>query len=133
MDPPGIAELAPDLSGLDVTQRLESRALVHAGDAVRQATIVFATGADATQAFDRARADSYSAFLFHELHGRMRRLATKSGAGYRLTVGRPAEPGRDTVEIYVLRNGRRLVLVELLSAGGFEPKLRDEVLAAVSR
>ncbi len=132
-DPPGIGELAPDLGGLHPTRRTDSAALVRAGDAIRASTIVFATRAEAAEALTRVSADQYEVLLFRELHGRITRLESGNGAGYRLGVGRPAEPGRDTVEIYAVRRGRTLVLVELVSAAGFDRGLRDRILAAVSR
>jgi hypothetical protein len=131
-DPPGIAELAPDLSGLDVRARVDSPALVRAGDAVRTTAFVLASEEDAVAALARARASAYAALLLEELHGSIRRVPSP-GAGYRLSVGRPAEPGRDTVELYALRRGRVLVLVELVSAAGFDPGLRDRILDHVSR
>src|SRR5439155_22330544 len=55
-DAPGIADLAPDLSGLTVTGRADSPALVRAGDAVRATAVVFETVADAAEALERAKA-----------------------------------------------------------------------------
>jgi hypothetical protein len=130
-DPPGIAKLAPDLSGLHVTRRVDSPALVRRGDAVRATKLVFGTTTDAERALDRTQAESFQARLFEELHGRIRRLTFP--AGYRITVTRPAELGQDTVELFAIRRGRSLVLVELLSARGFKPALRDRILAGVSR
>jgi hypothetical protein len=132
-DPPGIAELAPQLSGLRVTSQVDAPALVLNGDAVRASKFVFGTGADAAAALSRARADGFVDLLFEKLHGRIQRLPPRRGVGYRVTVTRPAEPGQDTVELYVLRRGRTVVLVELLSATGFDAALRETVLAAVSR
>ncbi len=129
-DPPGIAALAPDLSGLRVSKRFDAPALVRSGDALRSTTFVFASPHDAAEALARTRTAAYEALLVDELHGAIRRLAP---AGYRLDVGRPAEPGRDTVEIVALRRSSRLGLVELVSAHGFPRAERERMLARVSR
>jgi hypothetical protein len=131
--PPGIAELAPNLSGLNLTGRADSPALVRDGDAVRATTLLFATEADAGEALSRASAEGFTGLLFEKLHGGIRRIATRHGVGYRVTVTRPAGPGEDTIELYLLRRGRALVLVEFLSAAGFDPVVREQVLARVSR
>lgn len=131
-DGPGIAELAPDVSGLERVRRVDSPALVRDGDAVRATTFEFASERTAAAALGRARAETYAALLVHELHGPIRR-ARAGAVGYRLDVGRPAEPGRDTVEIYAVRRGRALVIVELVSGDGFDRDLRDRILELVSR
>ena len=128
-DPPGIAGLAPDLSGLHATGHVDA-ALVRNGDAIRATSITFSTGADARRALERVDAGTFIALLFEKLHGHIERI--ESPRGYRVTVTRPAEPGQDTVELFALRRGRALVLVELLSAHAFQPALRDKVLG-VSR
>jgi hypothetical protein len=126
---PGLAELAPELSGLTVTGRVEAPALVHAGDAARVTMLVFATPADAARALARGRGPGYRPFLEHELGGAV--VGSGPGAGYRLHVTRAAEPGYDTVELYVVRGGRSLALVELLSADGFDRTTRTRLLALI--
>src|SRR6185312_15448582 len=49
-DPPGISQLAPDLSGLAVIGRADTKALVKGGDAIRTSTLTFATAKDAAEA-----------------------------------------------------------------------------------
>jgi hypothetical protein len=133
-DPPGIGALAPDLSGLTVTGRADSPALVHAGDAVRATTLVFATPADAAEALARSIGPGYAPALEAALRGNVEaRSAGPHRIGYRLSVPRPAEPGHDTVELYVVRRGRTLALVEFVSGTGFDPALRGRILAQVSR
>jgi hypothetical protein len=133
-DAPGIAELAPDLSGLHVTGSADSPALVHAGDVVRATALVFANPADAAEALARAKASDFGRRLEQALRGNVEgRAAGRQRVGYRLAVPRPAEPGQDTVELYVLRRGGTLALVELVSAAGFEPRLRSRILEQVSR
>jgi hypothetical protein len=126
---PGITELAPELSGLTLTGRVEAPALVHTGDAVRVTTLVFATPADAARALARAKEPAYRPFLEHELGGAV--VGRRPGTGYRLHVTRAAEPGYDTVELFLVRGGRVLALVELLSADGFDKAARDRVLGLV--
>jgi hypothetical protein len=133
-DAPGIGELAPDLSGLDVVRRADSPALVRRGDAVRSSLIELATPADAAAALARARAPDQAALLERAFRGDVRRRTAGAGwVGYRLTVPRPAEPGTDTAELYYLRRGQAFVLVELVSGAGFPERLRDRILALVSR
>ncbi len=132
-DEPGIGELAPDLSGLDVVRRTDSPALVRNGDAIRATTFTFASTADAVAVVSRAKSSPFLADLDRELHGRVDAMAAGRAVGYRIAVSRPAEPGRDTIELYLLRRGRTVVLVELVSAAGFGLPLRDEILAAVRR
>jgi hypothetical protein len=126
---PGIAELAPELSGLTVTGRVEAPALVYAGDAVRVTALVFATPADAARALARAKEPAYRPFLEHEFGGAV--VGRGPRAGYLLHVTRAAEPGYDTVELYFVHGGRALALVELLSADGFDRATRDRVLGLV--
>jgi hypothetical protein len=126
---PGLAELAPELSGLTVTGRVEAPALVLAGDAARVTAIGFATPADAGRAFARGIEPAYRPFLEHELGGAV--VGRGPGAGYRLHVTRGAEPGSDTVELYLVRGGTFLALVELLSADGFDKAGRNRVLGRV--
>jgi hypothetical protein len=126
---PGLGELAPALSGLTVTGRVEAPALVHAGDAARVTAFVFATSADAATALGRGRDPAYRPFIEQEFGGAV--VARRPGTGYRLRVTRAAEPGSDTVELYLLRSGRVLALVELLSADGFDQADRDRVLDLV--
>jgi hypothetical protein len=126
---PGIAGLAPDLSGLRLTGQTESPALVHAGDAARAATLVFATAADAAQALARASREGYVAFLEHAFGGAAARSGP--GVGYRLRVTRGAEPGSDTAELFLLRRARVVALVELVSGSGFPHGTRERVLELV--
>lgn len=127
---PGVGDLAPELSGLRMTGRLEAPALVHAGDAARVTAFRFSTASDAARALARAQEDGYRAFLEHAFGGAV--VGRGAGVGYRLHVTRSSEPGSDTAEIYVLRRGRALALVELVSSVGFPPADRDRVLALVS-
>jgi hypothetical protein len=127
---PGLAELAPELSGLTVTGREEAPALVHAGDAVRVTALVFATPADAARALARGKEPAYRPFIEHEFGGAV--VGRGPGTGYRLHVTRAAEPGYDTVELYLVRGGRALALVELLSADGVDEADRDRVLGLVA-
>ena len=126
---PGLGELAPALSGLAVTGRVEAPALVHAGGAARVTALVFATPADAARAFARVRDPGYRPFIERELGGAV--VGRGPGVGYRLRVTRAAEPGSDTVELYLVRGGQALALVELLSADGFDQADRDRVLGLV--
>jgi hypothetical protein len=126
---PGLAELAPELSGLTVTGRLDAPALVHAGEAARVTALVFATPADAARALARGKEPGYRPFLEHEFGGAV--VAREPGTGYRLHVTRAAEPGYDIVELYLLGRGRSLGLVDLLSADGFDKAARDRVLSLV--
>ena len=127
---PGVGELVPELSGLRATGRIEAPALVHAGDAARVTTIVFATSADAGRALARGREDGYRAFLEHAFGGAV--VGRGPGVGYRLHVTRSSEPGSDTAELYLVHRGRYLAIVELLSANGFPAKTWNRVLALVS-
>jgi hypothetical protein len=129
-DAPGIGELAPDLSGLHVTGWADSPALIHGGDAVRATTFAFESDREAAEALARAKAVDYAPALEMAFRGDVvDRTAGPQRVGYRLTVPRPAEPGDDTVELYASRRGRTLALVEFVSAAGFDPKVRAEVLS----
>jgi hypothetical protein len=124
-DPPGISQLAPDLGGLHVATRTDRKALVRNGEAVRATTLTFATPKEAAEARKRGAGDDYQAQLERAFHGTtIGRLAD----GLRLRVPRPTGTGSDMVEVYLLARGRRLTIVELLSARGFAPELRDRVL-----
>ena len=46
---------------------------------------------------------------------------------------RPSGTGSDLVEVYLRARGRRLTLVELVSARGFDADLRSRVLRLLSR
>jgi len=129
--PPGIGELAPDLSGLTVTGRADAPAFVRAGDVVRATVLVFATSKEAEEALKRASGDDYQAFLEKTLRGDT--VGHGPGVGYRLRVPRPTGTGIDTVEVLLVQRGRRLSLVELASAAGFDRKLRTRILELVSR
>ena len=128
-DAPGISQLAPDLTGLDVTGTTDRQALVRNGDAIRAATFTFATEQDAREAEKRGAGDDYAGALADAF----RADAARKDGGVRLVVARPAEPGTDTVEVYLVRRGRTLTVSELVSDRGFPPALRKQALAAVSR
>jgi len=130
-DPPGISELAPDLSGLPVTGRDDAKALVEHGDAIRTTTFTFATAKDAAEAQKRGAGDDYQRQLERAFRGET--VGHGPGVGLRLSVPRPTGAGSDLVEVYVLARGRRLTLVELVSARGFDAVLRDRVLRVLSR
>ena len=130
-DAPGIAQLAPELSGLDVDgddrsssprpqRRCDSRD--HLSRSPPRKT--------------RARRRSAGPATTTPERWRTRSAPTRSrqdGGGTGSSSPRPAEPGSDTVEIYLVRRGRRLTVVELVSDRGFPPALREQALAAVSR
>jgi hypothetical protein len=128
-DTPGISQLAPDLSGLDVTATTDRRALVRNGDAIRATAFTFATENDAREALKRGAGDDYVGALADAF----RADATRKDGGVRLVLARPAEPGSDTVEVYLIRRGRTLTVAELVSGKGVPPALRQRTLAAVSR
>ena len=130
-DTPGISQLAPDLAGLRVATRADLQALVRNGDAIRSATFTFATAKEAAEARKRGAGDDYQAKLERAFHGDT--VGHGPGVGLRLRVPRPTGRGSDTVEVYLLVGGRRLTIVELLSARGFDPELRDRLLRRLSR
>jgi hypothetical protein len=133
-DAPGIAELAPDLGGLALKGQADSPALAHGGDAVRASTFAFESDRDAGEALARAKAADYPPALEKAFRGNVvSRTAGPQRIGYRLTVPRPAEPGYDTVELYVIRRGRTFALVEFVSGAGFDPALRSRILADLNR
>jgi hypothetical protein len=133
-DEPGIGELAPDVSGLSLTRRADSPALVRDGDVVRTTRLEFGAAGDAGTALARARASSFGSALEEAFRGEIaQRSASAAEVGYRLKVPRPAESGTDTVELYVIRRDRTLAIVELVSARGFDPGLRDRILSLVNR
>ncbi len=126
---PGVGGLAPELGGLRVEGRVEAPALVRAGDAARATMLVFRTEADAAAALARAGERRYRASLEHAFGGAV--VGRGPGAGYRLHVTRGSEPGSDTAELYVVRGGRALAVVELVSSRGFPPAMRARVLGLV--
>jgi len=130
-DAPGISQLAPDLSGLDVTSRTDVHALVRKGDAIRATSFVFRTPAEAADAQKRGVGDDYQRALEEALRGDT--IGRGPGVGVRLLVPRPTGSGSDTAEVYLLRNGRKMTVVELVSAAGFAPALRKQALALFSR
>jgi hypothetical protein len=130
-DPPGISQLAPDLSGLDVVSRSDLRALARNGDAIRASTFTFANANQAAEAQKRGAGDDYQGDIERALRGDT--VARGPGVGLHLRVPRPTGSGSDSVEVYLLARGRRLTVVELLSARGFAPSLRDQVLRRLSR
>src|SRR4051794_35579308 len=128
-DSPGISQLAPDLSGLEVAAATDHPALTRKGDAIRSSTFTFATEKDAREALKRGAGDDYAAALEEAFRAR----SARTGGGVRLVVARLSEPGSDTVELYLVRRGRKLTVVELVSEAGFPPVVRAKALAAVSR
>lgn len=129
-DAPGISQLAPDLSGLDVTGSRDARALVRNGDAIRASRFTFRSGKQAAEAKRRTAGDDYASAMEHAFRGN---ASVETGPGLRLTVPRPTGKGLDTVELYALARGRTVTLIELESAHGFDPKLRARVLRLFSR
>ncbi len=125
---PGIGELAPGLSGLTVTGEVDAPTLVHAGDAVRATALLFETSADAAEALRRAAAPPYVAFLRYAFRTEPHPVPE---GGYRLDVPRQSDAGNDMVELYVLRRGRAVALVELISGPGFDRPTRNRLLALV--
>jgi len=130
-DPPGISQLAPDLGGLRLDAETGWKALVENGDAIRSATFTFATAKEAAAARKRAAGDDYQARLERAFPGAT--VGHGPGTGLRLRVPRPTGSGSDTVEVYLRARGRTLTIVELLSARGFEPGLRNRILQQISR
>ena len=107
-DEPGIAELAPDLSGLDVVRRSDSPALVRNGDAIRATTFTFV---------DRRRRCGGSRARSSHVPRRSRSRASTVGssasglrAGNRVTGSRDAaggeRPGHDRAVSAPARGGR---------------------------
>ncbi len=130
-DVPGISQLAPDLSSLAVTRRSDAKALVRSGDAIRTSTFTFATAGDAAEAQKRGAGDDYQGQLERAYRGET--IGRGPGVGLRLKVPRATGAGSDVAEIYLLSGGRRLTVVELVSARGFDPALRSSVLRLLSR
>jgi len=130
-DPPGISQLSPGLGGLRVLGQADARALVRDGDAIRTTTITFATAKDASEAQKRGAGDDYQGQLERAFRGET--IGRGPGVGVKLRVPRPTGSGSDVVEVYLLARGRRLALVELVSARGFDPALRGRVLRLLSR
>jgi hypothetical protein len=130
-DAPGIAELAPDLGGLHVVRRTDNTALVRNGDAIRSTTFTFANAKEAAEARTRGAGDDYQGKLERAFRGDT--VGRGAGASIRLRVPRPTGSGSDTVELYLVVRGRRLTVVELLSASGFDPELRRRLLSRLSR
>ncbi len=130
-DAPGISQLAPDLSGLAVTRRIDARALAKDGDAIRASAFTFATAKDAAEAQKRGAGDDYRRQLERAFHGET--VGHGPGVGLKLDVPRPTGMGSDLVEVYLVASGRRLTLVELVSARGFDAALRSRVLLLLSR
>ena len=130
-DAPGVSQLAPALDGLRVSARADRKALVRNGDAIRSATFMFATPKEAAEARKRGAGDDYQAQLERAFRGDT--IGHGPGVGLRLRVPRPTGSGSDTVELYLLARGSRLTIVELVSARGFDPKLRERVLRSLSR
>ena len=100
-------------------------------DAIRTTTFTFATAKDAAEAQKRGAGDDYQRQLERAFRGET--VGHGPGVGLRLSVPRPTGAGSDLVEVYVLARGRRLTLVELVSARGFDAVLRDRVLRVLSR
>jgi hypothetical protein len=130
-DAPGISQLAPDLGGLRVLGRTDRKALVRNGDAIRSTTLAFATTEEAAEARKRGAGDDYQAELERAFRGDT--VGHGPGLGLRLSVPRPTGAGSDAVEVYLVARGRRLTIVELVSARGFDRKLRVRILRRLSR
>jgi hypothetical protein len=130
-DAPGVLQLAPDVDGLRVDGKTGWKALVKDGDAIRSARLTFATAKEASAAQKRAAGDDYQAELERAFHGET--VGRGPGVGLRLRVPRPTGTGSDTVEVHLVARGRRLTIVELLSAHGFDPALRNRILRQISR
>jgi hypothetical protein len=130
-DAPGISQLAPHLGGLHLLARVDGQALVRNGDAIRSSTFTFATPEEAAAAQKRGAGDDYQRQLEYAFRGDT--VGRGPGVGIRLRVPRPTGSGSDLVEVYLLANGRRLALVELLSPGEFDPALRNRILRRFSR
>jgi hypothetical protein len=130
-DPPGVSELAPDLSGLDASSPADTQALVKDGSVIRATTFTFATARDALEARKRGAGDDYQGRLERAFRGTT--VGHGPGVGLRLRVPRPTGAGADTAEVYLLAHGRKLTVVELESEAGFDPHLRAEVLRLLSR
>jgi hypothetical protein len=130
-DAPGISQLAPDLGGLRLVERVDHEALVRNGEAIRSSTFTFSTRDDAAQAQKRGAGDDYQRNLERAFRGGT--VAHGPGVGLRLRVPRTTGSGSDTVEVYLLTRGANLTVVELLSADGFDPALRKRILSRVSR
>jgi hypothetical protein len=130
-DAPGISQLAPDLNGLRLVERVDHEALVRNGEAIRSSSFTFATPDDAAEAQKRGAGDDYQRALERALRGNT--VGHGPGVGLRLRVPRPTGSGSDTVEVYLLARGAKLTVVELLSAGGFDPGLRGRILSRLSR
>ena len=130
-DPPGVSELAPSLEGLHVLARVDMKALAKVGDAIRASTFTFATARDAAEAQKRGAGDDYQGELERAFRGQT--VGHGPGVGLRLSVPRATGTGNDVAEIYLFTGGRRLTVVELVSARGFDPALRSRVLRLFSR
>jgi hypothetical protein len=130
-DAPGISQLAPNLSGLHIASHTDSPALVRDGDAIRATSFVFVAPEDAAEAQKRGAGDDYERALEEAFRGNA--VGHGPGVGVRLTVPRPTGEGADTVEIYLLRRGRMLTVVELESGAGFDPTVRKKALGLFSR
>lgn len=130
-DAPGVSQLAPNLSGLHVTSQTDSPALVKDGDAIRATSFVFVAPEDAAEAQKRGAGDDYQRALEEAFRGNT--VGRGPGVGVRLKVPRPTGEGADTVEVYLLRRGRVLTVVELESGAGFDPTVRKKALGLFSR
>ena len=130
-DSPGISQLAPDLSGLRIVSRTDRRALVRRGNAVRSSTFTFATSREAEEAQKRGAGDDYQGQLERAFRGET--IGNGPGTGLRLRVPRPSGAGSDAVEVYLIARSRAMIVIELLSARGFDPALRTRVLGLLSR
>src|SRR5262249_20567399 len=108
-DPPGISQLPPDLSGLDVPSRMAMPPRVRRGDVIRVTSFVFRTPEDAAEAQKRGAGDDYQRALEEAFRGD--KVGTGPGVGVRLRVPRPTGSGSDTAEVYLLRNGRKMTVV----------------------
>jgi hypothetical protein len=109
----------------------DSPALVKDGDAIRATSFVFVAPEDAAEAQKRGAGDDYQRALEEAFRGNT--VGRGPGVGVRLKVPRPTGEGADTVEVYLLRRGRVLTVVELESGAGFDPTVRRKALGLFSR
>lgn len=128
--------LGPSLSGLTVRGQAESFALVRKGDLVRSSATVLGTADDAAEALERARTAEFPRVLGGRFGSEdaagLPLGGLEEAVGYRVRAPRPAEPGEDTAEVVVIRRGRALAIVELVSRAGFDVRTRDRLLGRIA-
>lgn len=123
-----VLSLGPSLARLTIRGEADSAALTRSGAVVRSSAAILGSPGDAAEAFRRAAARSFVGFLGAK---RVTALRYPGAVARRMKVPRPAEPGSDTVELFVLRRGQALAVVEFVSADGFDARTRDRVLSRV--